>query len=83
LHEESKTILTNTEQDRRVSHLFSEGNCVMGTNTAEAEVPPKDADGAPSIPPQAVGAAVSKLILATNGEIAVIYSRSPAHNHHP
>jgi hypothetical protein len=53
----------------------------MGTNTAEAEVPRKDADGAPSIPPQAVGAAVSKLILATFGEFAVIYSHSLAHKH--
>lgn len=38
--------------------------------------------GAPAIPPQAVGAAVSKLISATIGEIAVIFSRSPAHKHH-
>ena len=34
-----------------------------------------------SIPPQAVGAAVSKLISATVGEIAVIFSRSPGHKH--
>lgn len=33
--------------------------------------------GAPAIPPQAVGAAVSKLISATIGEIAVVFSRSP------
>jgi hypothetical protein len=45
---------------------------VTGANSAEAEVLPKDDDGAPYIPPQAVGAAVSKLILATVGEIAVI-----------
>lgn len=34
-----------------------------------------------SIPPQAVGAAVSKLISATVGEIAVIFSRSLCHKH--
>lgn len=51
-------------------------------DTAETEMPPKDADGAPSIPPQAMGAAVSKLISATIGEIAVIFSRSGAHKHH-
>lgn len=44
-------------------------------------MPPKDADDAPTIPPKAVGAAVSKLISATVGEIAVIFSRSPGHKH--
>lgn len=48
-------------------------------NVVTAEDAPAEAS---AIPRQAVGAAVSKLISASIGEIAVIFSRSPAHKHH-
>ena len=36
----------------------------------------------PEIPPQQIGAVVSKLVSASIGDIAVVFSRSPGHKHY-
>lgn len=59
-----------------------EGSCVTGADAAQAGATTNGAATGPAIPPQAVGAAVSKLISATIGEIAVIFARSPAQKHY-
>ena len=67
-------------QRTKRSHIGAGQRVEASSGAAHARGNPEQSN--PSIRPEHVGAAVSKLVSASIGDIAVVFSRSPRHKHY-